>query len=166
MWFNWDQNRYILSGSDLRKISSLVSTKGVARIQIGALCYRFTKGRPEYLLITSRGTGRWIVPKGWPIDDKSPPEAVAEEAWEEAGVKGTVKDKCIGAFGYTKIVAGDQDFPCQVLLFPLKVKSLAQDYRESAERRRKWFRPKKAAARVSDPELAKLLRGLDPATLL
>ena len=155
-----------MTRSDFKKFSSLIASKGVARVQIGALCYRFTKGSPEYLLITSRGTGRWIVPKGWPIDGKSPQDAAAEEAWEEAGVKGTVKDKCLGAFGYTKIVADGKDFPCQVLLFPLKVKSLAQDYPESAERRRKWFRPKKAAARVSDPELAKLMRGLDPSTLL
>ena len=58
------------------------------RMQCAALCYRFKKKslQPEMLVITSRDTGRWIIPKGWPMDGKKSHEVAAREAWEEAGV--------------------------------------------------------------------------------
>ena len=54
--------------------------------QVAALCWRLRKGRAEVLLVTSRDTGRWVLPKGWPITGLSPQAAAAREAWEEAGV--------------------------------------------------------------------------------
>lgn len=56
------------------------------RQQYGALCFRFGEdGAVEILLITSRDSGRWIIPKGWPMKKKEPHEAAAVEAWQEAG---------------------------------------------------------------------------------
>ena len=57
------------------------------RVQVAALCFRETDTGKDVLLITSRGTGRWIVPKGWPIDGMGGSEAALREAWEEAGVR-------------------------------------------------------------------------------
>ncbi|MFC6583776.1 NUDIX hydrolase [Sulfitobacter aestuariivivens] len=53
------------------------------RTQFAALCYRVKKGKVQVLLVTSRGTKRWIVPKGWPMDGKTPAQSAALEAWEE-----------------------------------------------------------------------------------
>ncbi len=135
------------------------------RTQFAALCYRVTKDKPEILLITSRRSGRWIVPKGWPIPDKTPGETALTEAWEEAGVRGKAIEQCIGLFSYLKATDPRTSLPCLGLVFPVKVKSLARDYPEAGERRRKWLRPRKAAARISEPELAQLIRHFDPRTL-
>ena len=135
------------------------------RTQIGALCYRMSKGKPEILLITSRDTGRWVIPKGWPIGGKSPWGSAEQEAWEEAGVTGRIRDNCLGTFGYVKYVEKGQSFPCQVVVYPLRVKKLSNVFPEAHERKRKWFTPKKAAARVDEPELKTILRGFDPAAI-
>ena len=42
------------------------------RTQFAALCWRVMDGKVQILLITSRGSGRWIVPKGWPMDGQTP----------------------------------------------------------------------------------------------
>jgi len=135
------------------------------RTQFAALCYRMTKGKPEILMVTSRGTGRWIIPKGWPADGKTPAEAALIEAWEEAGVKGRVTGPCLGLFSYHKAMPSDDGLPCVAMVFPVKVKSLADDYPELGQRKRKWMRPKKAAAKVDEPELAQILTQLDPSRL-
>ena len=135
------------------------------RTQFAALCYRITKDKTEILLITSRRSGRWIVPKGWPIAGKTPGETALIEAWEEAGVRGKASEHCIGIFSYLKMTEPKTNLPCLGLVFPVKVKSLAKDYPEAGQRRRKWLRPKKAAARVSEPELAQIIRHFDPKSL-
>lgn len=133
--------------------------------QYAALCYRKKGRKVEVLLITSRGTGRWILPKGWPMFRKSPAEAAAREAWEEAGVVGTPKETYIGLYSYTKVISAKKARPCVALVYPVKVKELADKYPEKRERKRAWFSPKKAAKRVAEPELARLLRDFDPKKL-
>lgn len=135
------------------------------RTQFAALCYRVVKDRPEVLLVTSRRSNRWIIPKGWPIDGKTPVECVKIEAWEEAGVQGKVTGGCLGLFSYQKAIDQERCLPCVAMIYPVKVKSLAQNYPESGQRRRKWFRPKKAAERVEDSDLAQILKGFDPLLL-
>ena len=132
------------------------------RSQFAALCYRMIKDKPQILLITSRDTGRWIVPKGWPMDGKTPQEAAATEAFEEAGAEGRVFDQVLGMYAYDKAMEDGTHLPCVVTLFPLKVQHLASDYPEAGERRRKWFTPRKAAAKVDEPELARILSRFDP----
>jgi hypothetical protein len=42
--------------------------KRALRVQYGALPYRFTPTAAlEILLVTTRRSKRWIIPKGWPI---------------------------------------------------------------------------------------------------
>ena len=75
--------------------------------QVAALCWRKHRDRVEVLLITSRDTGRWVLPKGWPIPGLNAHEAAAIEAWEEAGVRGPVTPDALGYFGYDKVMAAD-----------------------------------------------------------
>lgn len=137
--------------------------KSDVRTQFGALCYRMVRGKPEVLLITSRRRQRWIVPKGWPMDGKTPSESAEIEAWEEAGARGVMFDRCLGVYSYRKIIRGDEDLPCVTMLYAMKVKEYASDYPEAKQRKRKWLRPKKAAALVTEPDLAHLIRHFDPA---
>lgn len=135
------------------------------RTQFAALCYRIVRDKPEILLITSRGSRRWILPKGWPEPGLTPAKAARKEAWEEAGVKGRAMDTCLGVFSYFKLDARHVKMPCVALVYPVKVKSLSDDYPEAGERRRKWVRPKRAAAMVCEPELKEILRSFDPRLL-
>ncbi len=136
--------------------------KEEARSQFGAICYRMHKGKPQVLLITSRGTGRWVVPKGWPMAGETPADTAATEAWEEAGVKGIVHPLCLGIFSYIKTMDRQQSLPCVVAVYGLRVKRLARVFPEQGQRKRKWVSPKRAAQMVDEPELAQLLERFDP----
>lgn len=139
--------------------------KSDVRTQFAALCYRTRKDKPEFLMVTSRGTGRWIIPKGWPVDDKTPAESALIEAWEEAGVTGRVTGPSLGLFSHYKDGPGEDGLPCVAMVFPVRVRGLKKSYPESAERKRAWMRPKKAAASVTFPELAHILKTFDPRLL-
>jgi 8-oxo-dGTP pyrophosphatase MutT (NUDIX family) len=139
--------------------------KSDVRTQFAALCYRMNKGKPEILMITSRATRRWIIPKGWPMDGKTPAYSALTEAWEEAGVIGKPIDLCLGLYSYRKSMGPKQFLSCVALVYPVKVKSLAIVFPEAGQRKRKWMRPKKAAERVIEPELAQIIRNFDPRLL-
>lgn len=133
------------------------------RMQFAALCWCISAdGKTRILLITSRASGRWIVPKGWPMDKTSPPDSAAIEAWEEAGVQGTVNPYCLGLFPYTK---SEDDQRFMVAVYPLNVSSLAEVYPEAGQRKRSWFSCKRAASLVSEPDLAEIIRTFDPSAL-
>lgn len=136
------------------------------RTQFAALCYRVKNDKVQILLVTSRGSGRWIVPKGWPMDGKTPADSAAREAWEEAGVTGTMHPRPLGLFSYHKIIDdADAGLPCVVMVYGIKVKSLARTFPESDQRTRKWVTRKKAASMVDEPELSRILRDFDPRML-
>ena len=141
------------------------ANKQDVRLQFGALCYRIVKDKPQILLVTSRDSGRWIIPKGWPMNGKTPSDAAMVEAYEEAGVKGRVFDYVIGMYGYDKRLEDLDRLHCVVSVFPMKVKRLLDEYPEAGERRRKWFSLKKAAKKVDERELGKILRRFDPRVL-
>ena len=82
------------------------------RSQFGALVYRVHNGKTQVLLITSRGTKRWIIPKGWPMSGMTAPQAAAQEAWEEGGVRGKPHDLPIGFYSYTKDIETRRAFQC------------------------------------------------------
>ena len=141
------------------------SSKRDVRTQFGALCWRIKNGELQILLVTSRRSRRWIIPKGWPMDQETPANAALTEAREEAGVEGKVSPVCLGIFSYHKLLEGDEMLPCIVAVFPVKVKKLIKEYPEQAERRRKWFSPKKAAKLVDQPELSAIIKNFDPRLL-
>lgn len=132
------------------------------RTQFAALCYRVKNDKVQVLLVTSRGTKRWILPKGWPVNNATPQDSAAQEAWEEAGVIGQPDPRPLGLYSYTKVQEDDADFPCVAMVYAVRVTSLSKDYPEAAERKRKWVSRKKAAAMVGEPELTRILRDFDP----
>ena len=138
--------------------------KGDVRTQFAALCYRIRRGKVQVLLITSRGSRRWIMPKGWPMDGRTPADSALREAWEEAGVTGTVAPTCLGVYAYGKSMGDMDELPCLAMLYPVEVKSLARRYPESNERRRRWVSRKKAARLVAEPDLARMILDFDPRT--
>lgn len=139
-----------------------LKNKRDVRSQFGAICYRVVNGKVQILLITSRRSRKWIVPKGWPMDGKSPAQAAAIEAWEEAGVIGKEHPECVGLYSYTKEAGKIGTYLCVVSLFAVKVKRTSQNFPERDQRKRKWVSPKKAAVLVAEPELGKILRNFTP----
>ena len=121
-------------------------------LQTGALPYRYVDAAPEVLLITSRSRRRWILPKGNPMNGKSLAEAAAEEAYEEAGVRGTIAEEEIGRYEHG--VRGKKE----VRVFPLRVEDMLDEYPEASERQRQWFSLEEARLRVWEPGLKELLR--------
>lgn len=142
--------------------STLPGQHGGTATQYAALCFRIRKDKPQFLLVTSRGTGRWIIPKGWPMKGRAPAKAALREAWEEAGVRGRVGRDFIGVYSYRKSLGRQRLETCMALVFPVEVKSLDGQFPEARQRRRKWFGRKKAAARVEEPDLAALIRTFEP----
>ena len=128
-------------------------------MQYGALPYRFTKsGVPEILLVTTRQTKRWIIPKGWPIKGRKPAKSAAREAYEEAGVRGSVKTKAIGIFSYEKRSEEDGiTIPCDVRVFPLLVKRQSKTWLESEQRLAQWLEPAVALPLVEEKSLRSLI---------
>jgi 8-oxo-dGTP pyrophosphatase MutT (NUDIX family) len=142
-----------------QSVSTTTNTSNeAANRQYGALCYRMNRHENvvEYLLITTRETGRWAIPKGWRMEDK-PAHRVAEiEALQEAGVKGKVCKRPLGDFSYTKLMADGERRPCVVQTHALKVHHLVKDFKERGQRRYAWVSCDEAAARVAEPDLKKL----------
>ena len=129
-----------------------------ARRQVAALPLRQAKdGTLEILLVTSRDTGRWIIPKGWPSKRLKDCKAAAREARQEAGVKGKILREAIGSYWYIKRELGGEGGPIEVRVFLLKVSKRCKRWPEKLERRRAWFDIEDAASRVSDPELSSLI---------
>lgn len=117
------------------------------------------KGQLRILLVTSRETKRWVVPKGWPWAKHSKRAAAAREAWEEAGVTGDISRKPIGSFRYEKQLRSRiRDVTVSVYL--LKVTAIANKWPEAKQRRRRWFTPDGAAKAVAEPDLTQLLGSL------
>lgn len=144
------------------KIAAPGADKSGTKLQYGALCWRQGVDGVEVLLITSRDTGRWVIPKGWPIPGLAPEAAAAQEAWEEAGVEGVMNPICVGRFGYHKCLSVTASVPCAVAVFGMRVEGLAKTFPEVKERRRKWFSPAEAATLVAEPELALIISQFAP----
>jgi 8-oxo-dGTP pyrophosphatase MutT (NUDIX family) len=131
------------------------------RTQFAALCYRIKNEKVQFCLVTSRRSGRWIVPKGWPMNGQTPMDAAATEAFEEAGVRGKIEPRPIGVFSYYK-VHSKNELPCIAVVYPLKVKKVFRTWPERKERNRKWLSRKKAAALVDDAELSQIILRFQP----
>jgi 8-oxo-dGTP pyrophosphatase MutT (NUDIX family) len=129
--------------------------------QFGAICFRSSVvGSFEVLLITTRDTHRWVIPKGWAIKGLRPHETAEREAWEEAGVKGKVKKKPFGYYTYLKILDYENTVPSLVEVHLLEVEKVCSKFPERKQRTIEWMSPSDAAARVQEPELKGLLARL------
>jgi len=130
------------------------------RVQFAALCYRRHAAGDgmEILLLTSRDTGRWVIPKGWPMGNKPAHVVAGTEAREEAGVTGIVEHDPLGSFSYGKAMPEGLVLPCEVQVHAMEVTGAVKDYKEKGQRRLEWVRPREAETRVAEPGLKKLIR--------
>ncbi|MEO8926875.1 MAG: NUDIX hydrolase [Caulobacteraceae bacterium] len=128
-----------------------------ARPQYAALPYRLAED-VEILLITSRETGRWVIPKGWPMKGRTPAEAAAREAFEEAGVIGEIAPAPFGAYPYVKYLKSGLGRPCKVKVFPLRVVKQQTEWPEMHQRSAQWFGWAEAAAAVQELRLSRIIR--------
>lgn len=136
-------------------------THARGRIQYAALPYRANGVLElEVMLVTSRGTRRWIIPKGWPKSGLPPHRTAAEEAFEEAGVVGKVNKRPIGEYSYDKLLKDGASLRCKVQVFALRVTRQHKKWPEKHERETRWHKPSEAAHRVREPHLRRIIRGL------
>lgn len=131
-------------------------------MQVAALPWRRAETGVEILLITSRETRRWVIPKGWPMTGKSDDQAAAQEAYEEAGVQGETGAREIGRFRYEKRLKSGETQSCLVATFPLEVLIQLGAWPEDQQRQRRWMPQAEAARAVQEPELSALIRGFHP----
>jgi len=146
----------------VRSINARAATARASRkpasAQYAALPYRETAEGLEFLLITTRRTRRWIVPKGWPMEGVAPHAAAAREALEEAGVCGEVEEKAIGSYRYFKERKTGELVPCKVDVFALKVKQQRKTWAEKDARELRWCPLSEALTCVGEPGLRQIIR--------
>ena len=151
--------------SPLKRLTNGFKSSWVRRpdlLQVAALCHREGKNGREILLVTSRGRGRWILPKGWPKKKMSSAQTALEEAFEEAGLRGRVLEKPIGQYHYTKTSGAGATLNCVAMIYEVAFVEMVKNYPEKGDRKVKWFSPKAAAQAVESPELADILRDFKP----
>lgn len=126
--------------------------------QLAALPWRKNgDGTLQILMVTSRTSQRWLLPKGWPMAGKSLLQAAAQEAFEEAGVTGKMRRKPAGQYRYDKLMKDGTIVPCTVACFGMKVAEQLSEWPEAAQRERQWFSLPDAALAVFEPDLARML---------
>lgn len=128
-------------------------------IQYGALPYRCSPDGVEIMLVTSRASGRWIVPKGWLAPGLAPHLSAAKEAYEEAGVMGTAGEIPIGTFLHLKTATRQR---LRVEVYPMEVVEELDHWPERFQRRRQWFNLEQAAHVVSERSLRRMIRSFRP----
>jgi 8-oxo-dGTP pyrophosphatase MutT (NUDIX family) len=128
--------------------------------QYAALPYVHLADGLRICLITSRGTKRWIIPKGWPKAQLRPHELAALEAEEEAGLLGDIASDPIGSYSYRKRLHFFSSVTCRVLVFPLQVNAQEVRWPERGERELAWTTIVEAARMVNEPDLRRLLAAL------
>ncbi|MES2421783.1 MAG: DUF47 family protein [Pseudomonadota bacterium] len=126
--------------------------------QIAALPYVIdADGHARVMLITSRDTGRWVIPKGNPIVGLASHEAAAQEAYEEAGIRGIPCPTAVGEFGYRKRRRTGRYRDMIVTVFPLAFVEQVDDWPERHQRDTRWFTLDRAADAVNEPGLKALI---------
>jgi len=126
--------------------------------QFAALPWRLSEGGTrQVMLLTSRETLRWVIPKGWPMKKRKPAEVASQEAYEEAGLIGHIVGKRpVGTFHYEKRLAKSEVL-CQVRVFLFRVERQLDDWPEKNERETKWFDASEAADLVDEGGLAEII---------
>ncbi len=125
--------------------------------QFAALPFKEEGDERLVMLVTSRETKRWVLPKGWPEKGLKGPELAAKEAFEEAGIVGQPLRRPVGSYSYSKILPKGRTIECEVKVFPLRVMRLLNKWPEHKQRTRQWFTFAQAAMAVEEAELVTLL---------
>lgn len=130
---------------------------GGKRRQVAALPWRGEGEALRVLLVSSRETRRWVIPKGWPMRDKPDHAAAAQEAYEEAGVVGVIAEQPIGEYEYLKKLKSGAARLVKVDVYPLEVTTELQSWPEKGQRTLDWMTPVEAALAVQEPALRELI---------
>lgn len=145
-----------------RKAVAKVRKVGKPHAQHAALPFRIgADGLVEIMLITSRETRRWVVPKGWPIKGLEPHETAEREAFEEAGLHGHATKRAIGRYVYEKRLQHDS-VTCEVSVHPFFVMTQRKRWPEQHQRDGRWFSVEGAAQAVREEGLQRLIRSFGP----
>lgn len=129
-------------------------------LQYAALPFILRDNELYVMLITSRETGRWVIPKGWPEKDMTPSQVAAHEAYEEAGLKGEMTTTPFATFDYLKRLSNKKRKRCTVLVFPMAVHEELSEWPEMTQRKRQWMRPAEAAQHVAETGLIEMFTQL------
>jgi 8-oxo-dGTP pyrophosphatase MutT (NUDIX family) len=135
----------------------MTAVSKTSNVQYATLPWRKSGDTLEILLITTLRTHRWIVPKGWPMEGKSPQDAAAQEAMEEAGISGNVAKSPLGSFQYNKLRKNGETVSCKVDVFPMEVAHQRRMWAEKHRREKQWFSVEEALERVTEPGLRRLI---------
>ena len=129
------------------------------RRQFAAICYRRSKTADGYevLVVTGRNSGRWVLPRGWPMEGKAPHQVAEREAFEEAGIKGKAGKQPVGHYTYAKQIGDGRVAPCMVEVYAVKVDKIVKRYKEHGQRQRRWASFAEAQNLVEEPELQGLI---------
>ncbi len=127
------------------------------QLQIAALPWR-RADKLEILLVTSRETRRWVLPKGWPMKGRKAYAAAAREALEEAGIVGNIAKEPLGAFHYVKRLKNGSTRMCRVDVYPFEVTLERPTWLEKSQRTRRWFSLEDPVAAVDEPELRAMVQ--------
>lgn len=128
--------------------------------QVAALPVKGKPGNYRVLLVTSRETQRWIIPKGWPMKGRKDHQAAAREAAEEAGVTGRIHKHPMGVYTYDKRLSDGVE-PVRVMVYLLEVEKETDKWPEKDQRKREWVSTAEAATRVEEDGLTEIIRQLD-----
>lgn len=129
----------------------------VPRTQYAALPWRIKEGRVEIMLVTSRDTKRWVIPKGWPMKGRKPHIVAAIEAVQEAGLVGRMDKVKLGDFNYEKRLGSGAAVDCRVEVFSLRVQKQRKKWAEKKQRATRWFDCAVASGLVEEAELRDLI---------
>ncbi|MFC4443811.1 NUDIX hydrolase [Caulobacter henricii] len=129
------------------------------RRQVAALPWRGSGADLQILLVSSRETKRWVIPKGWPMKERSDPAAAAQEAFEEAGLDGVIAEQPLGEYEYLKRLKSGAARKVKVDVYALEVTGEHATWPEKGQRTLQWMSPVEAALGVQEPELRDLIVG-------
>ncbi len=130
---------------------------GGKRRQVAALPWRGEGEALRILLVSSRETRRWVIPKGWPMKNKTAWQAAAQEALEEAGLDGVIEQTPFGEYPYLKRLKSGAARLVTVDVFPMQVTGERAIFPEKGQRTLQWMTPVEAALAVQEPELRDLI---------
>jgi 8-oxo-dGTP pyrophosphatase MutT (NUDIX family) len=129
--------------------------------QAGVIAYRILDGKVQVLLMTSRDTGRWIIPKGNINGRSTPSKAAEKEAYEEAGVRGTITSSIpLGIYTYFKQLESGEARAATVEVYLLRIREQLKKWPEKGERKLSWVSTKAAIGLVEEPGVVPLLQRL------
>ena len=143
--------------SDTGGVKTEGRKSGGKRRQVAALPWRGEGDALRILLVSSRETRRWVIPKGWPMKDKTDFQAAATEAYEEAGLDGVIAEQPIGDYEYLKRLKSGAARLVRVDVYPLKVTGEREAWPEQGQRTLRWMTPIEAALAVQEPDLRDLI---------